>query len=351
MAGTSSDSHMTPSRYRVVEQQGRELIVCLDSPDIHLRVERGLSVDESRRGDFPGQTIFLDGVFSGPPFYDNKLRHYSLDHHEGCVRAFTLSTAEQAAVVLLQGLPLGKGSWLLCINSTDLDALLAAWILMNHRELLAEGHGILRKAMPLIRLEGVIDAHGLGWEILTAFPDDKQNLLMGNLEGLLSRERDLKSRGEWSSCDATAYSRDMLDDLDGMLLASSEIDELMDVEEVMRVALGGDSVGVLCRSRLGIYEVERILKKLLEENLGIVVLETEPGRYSMRLSDPFLSEDLGPLYKALNDADPLVDGAQSSGNTWGGASDIGGSPRSTGTGLQAKQIMDIVERVIAAPDE
>ena len=77
---------------------------------IALRIERGLTVDSRARKRYGPQTIFLDGVYNGAPFCDNEARHYSLDHHAGCVRAFTLATCEQAAVMLLQGLPLfGEG--------------------------------------------------------------------------------------------------------------------------------------------------------------------------------------------------------------------------------------------------
>jgi hypothetical protein len=342
---------MAASRYRVIEREGQERIMCLNSPDIHLNVEKGLTVDETGRTGFPKRTIFLDGVYQGAPFYDNKLKQYSLDHHLGCVRAFTLATAEQAVVLLLQGLALGKGRWMLHVNSPDLDAVLAAWVLMNHSVLMRTERRILKRIMPLVRLEGVIDAHGFGWEVLTAFPDRMLRTKMQDVEKLLAREKDIKARGEWSSTDFTAFSRAMLDDLDAVLLTVGEIDELKKVEEIDRVALEDDHVAILCRSHLGIYEIERTLKEQFDENLGIIVLENEPGHYSLRLSNPFLSSDLDTLYQALNEADPSTSGENEDKNCWGGASDIGGSPRSTGTGLQGDQIMRIIGRIFRAQDD
>jgi len=125
-------------RYRVIERDGRSLVISGNAPNIELHVERGLSVDGGGRKRFGAQAIFLDGVYTGAPFVDNEARQYSLDHHAECVRAFTLATCEQAVVMLLQGLPLSAGTWTLWINDPDLDSMLAAWVLMNHVELLRD---------------------------------------------------------------------------------------------------------------------------------------------------------------------------------------------------------------------
>ena len=51
-------------------------------------------------------TIFLDGAAKGEPFMDASRGIYNLDHHEGCVRSFTLSTCEQAMILIRKGLDL-----------------------------------------------------------------------------------------------------------------------------------------------------------------------------------------------------------------------------------------------------
>ena len=45
-------------------------IVCHDWPSIYLHAERGLTVDDAGLEDYPRQSIFLDGVFTGPAFLD-----------------------------------------------------------------------------------------------------------------------------------------------------------------------------------------------------------------------------------------------------------------------------------------
>src|SRR5690606_12821565 len=64
--------------YRV-DPEGR-FIVRTAAPNVRLYVDRKLTVVENDRDRYPEQTLFLDGVFNGPPFMDNERRHYALDH-------------------------------------------------------------------------------------------------------------------------------------------------------------------------------------------------------------------------------------------------------------------------------
>ncbi len=77
---------------------------------MRLRVDAGHTVGRKDLRTVQRQTIFLDGAFAGAPFHDGERRIYSLDHHEGCIRSITLSTCEQAAVVLVLGLPVNEGT-------------------------------------------------------------------------------------------------------------------------------------------------------------------------------------------------------------------------------------------------
>jgi hypothetical protein len=126
---------------------------------------------------------------------DNERRHYALDHHAGCVRPFTLATCEQAAVVVMMGLPLNEGEWHIYVNNPDLDALLASWILINHKRLLAHDKRLLRELMPLVRVEGVIDTHGLDMSELSALPSHIYKLHKARLDALRASEVSAKSHG------------------------------------------------------------------------------------------------------------------------------------------------------------
>ena len=334
-----------PRHRRYLVRPGEDAInvVCKHTPNILLRVERGLSVGEKHRKKYPEQSIFLDGVYTGAPFRDNEQRQYSLDHHTGCVRAFTLATCEQAVVMLLRGLPLGEGQWTLYVNEPDLDALLAAWVLMNHVELRREEGRLMRRAMPLIRAEGVIDAHGLDMDVLTAMPEEVYAAQKRKIDKLLEPEKKLKGAGAWETTNLEQYARNMMETIDSFVYPAGYLDMLMELE-VDRVSLGGDKVAILTASRKGIYDVETELKERYEKQLGVIVLDQGNGRFTVRQVDPFLEKSLVPVFEALNKLDPEVS-KKDEENAWGGSDDIGGSPRQTGSGLEGEQVLEAIGEV------
>jgi len=335
------------SRYQVVQtEEAERCLTCSNAANLRLFLKRGLSVDKQARRRYPRQTIFLDGVYEGPPFLDNKNRQYSLDHHSGCVRPFTLATCEQAAVILLEGLPLAEGTWGLYINDPDLDALLAAWVLMSHAQMLGDDKQLLRAAMPLLRVEGVIDAHGLNHSLLTALPADAYNAHKGLIDELFERERQFKEAGEWETMDWYPYAIEVFDRLDRMFLTDAYLHELLAVQELGSVALaGGSRTAILCRCRRGIYEAEMSLKERYGKQLGVIVLDRGSGHYTLRQVDTFLLNDLRDVYRELNARDPQARPRE--GNQWGGSANIGGSPRSTGSGLSGAEILQALKTCYA----
>ncbi len=342
VAESQADNGSAPSRYQIIKKENRRCLQCINSSNLRLYVERKLSVDEAERRSYPDQSIFIDGVYIGAPFLDNKLRQYSLDHHSNCVRSFTLSSCEQAAVMLLDGLPLSEGGWSLYINEPDLDALLAVWLLLNHREMLKEERTLLRAAMPMLRIEGIIDAHGLDKTLLAAMPDELFDVHKRAIDRLLSDERHLRAEEKWSSTDFVTYTASMLDKLDRLFLTDSYLYQLLEVEEIQSLPVEGNQVAILCRSTRGIYEAELALKERYGKQLGIVLLDKGHGHYTLRQVDRFLHYDLGRAYKLLNRLDPKVD--SKTHNQWGGSEEIGGSPRSTGSGLTAATILILVQK-------
>ena len=334
-------------RYERQEREGRFFVRCTDQPSIRLYIERGLVVDEAARKKYPKQTVFLDGVFSGAPFLDNETRQYSLDHHAGCVRSFTLSTCEQAMVMLLQGLPLGEGHWTLYVNEPDLDAMLAAWILLNHQELSRDPE-LLRKVMPLVRLEGVIDAHGLDRLVLSGLPEAVLAPARGQLEALIAEERRLKAADQWSTTDFSRYGHGLLGRMDETLLPAGYLNDLREITEVALAPLGADRSAVLCRSRQGIYAVESHLKRRHDKQLAVIVLDQGDGIFTVRQTNAFLERNLQALYQALNSRDPAVTGQTTEPkHLWGGSDSIGGSPRGVGSQLNGEEVLRIVQSVLA----
>jgi hypothetical protein len=334
--GQFDGAHL-PDRYSIRGKGEERTLFCTESPTISVRVERGMSVSAGAALKAPSGTIYLDGAAQGGPFLNNEKDVLNLDHHEGCVRAFTISTCEQAMVVVRRGLDLQKRDWVIWANEPDLDTVLAIWILLNHMRLNDSDPEIRTRLMPLVRLEGAIDAHGLEMQELCGFPPEIQASVFGDLERLRSREVELKKEGRWQKTDFLEYAADILRAIDAMIYSSRHFEEVVDFEELARAVIGDNQLAIVCRSDKGIYELEPQLRRLHGKRLGVIILQKDPNTYTLRQVNPFLPATLDRAYERLNQIDPSA-GTRRSANRWGGSGEIGGSPRTTGTALTPQQI-------------
>src|SRR5262245_12885942 len=322
-------------RYRL-RRIGRErVLVCLEAPTVQVRIEPGACASATAARSAPPGTIYLDGAAQGEPFVDPERDVYNLDHHEGCVRAFTLATCEQAMVLLRRGLDLRRRDWTVHANGVDLDTVLAIWVLLNHLRLAPEDSPARTRILPLLRLEGNIDALGLGTEDLCGLPAALHTETRQQLDALLERERSAKARG--LGRDPLAFVAAQLRAIDRIAYAGEELGELLEIEEIARAELTAAGVAVVCRADGGIYEVERELRRLHGSRLGLVVLQKDEKNYSLRPVHPAATAQLERMYQQLNRVDPGSDGNFAE-NRWGGAGEIGGSPRRTGTRLSPEEI-------------
>ena len=337
---------MLPVRYTIKEDNDGRYLTCVEAPNIAVRVERGLSINPSAARKYPKHTIFLDGAAQGEPFLDTQRSIINLDHHEGCVRAFTLATCEQAMVLILKGLDLATEAWKVYANEPDLDTVLAVWLLLNHRRLDDEQDRALRdRMMPIVRLQGVIDAHGLELKELSALPPALEHDTLATINDLRLDELEAKRAGTWGDIDFLEFTLASMQKIDELVYSPEDFRGLKNVDELARIPIASDRVAILCRSDVGIYELEEHLRGVHGDRLGLILLEKEPGIYTVRQVDPFLSTNLDTLYKRLNFLDP----AATNNNRWGGSSDIGGSPRAGGTGLDPRAIANIVRWVYRPP--
>ena len=322
-------------RYRV-RRLGRErVLVCLEAPTLQVRIEPGACVSATAARSAAAGTIYLDGAAQGEPFIDAERDVYNLDHHEGCVRAFTLASCEQAMVLLRRGLDLRRRDFRVYANGVDLDTVLAIWVLLNHLRLAPEDSPARRRILPLLRLEGNIDALGLGAEDLCGLPADLHAQTRRQLDALLERER---SRARGQGRDPVAFVAAQLRAIDRIAYAGEELGELLEIEELARAELPGLGVAVVCRADGGVYEVERELRRLHGDRLGLVVLQKDARNYSLRAAHPAAAAQLERIYAQLNRVDPGSAGSRSE-NRWGGAGEIGGSPRQSGSRLTPQQIL------------
>lgn len=337
-----------PMRYVVREEENERYLTCREAPEIRVFIDASQSVSESTARRAPEGTIFLDGAARGAPFIDAERRVFNLDHHEGCVRGFTVATCEQALVLVLRGLDMGGQPWTIRASAPDLDAVLAVWVLLNAMHLGEAGSLPRERIIPLVRLESVIDAHGLAMRELAGLPAGIASDTAAALDALRKRELELKEAGPWDGLDPLSYTGELLASVDRLIYPPGFFEEVGQVEVAARFPIGRQRVGLVCRSEEGIYEVEKRLKRLYGKRLGLIALEREPGAFTLRQVDPFLPIDLETVYEELNVLDPAVVGG-GKGNRWGGSGEIGGSPRETGTRLSPKEIAEACGRAYRKP--
>ncbi|MCB1032912.1 MAG: CPBP family intramembrane metalloprotease [Acidobacteria bacterium] len=333
-----------PLRYDVRPGEGESRLRCLEAPGLEVSIFRSFAYTEVEARKLGEQVILLDGAGQFAPTLDHERRLYNLDHHQGCLRAFTLATCEQALILVLKGLELDRGDWKVFANEPDLDTIFAIWILLNHRrlrELSQEARDVL---IPLLRLEGAIDANGFELAEFCGLPKEIFDEAKEELDRLHQRELELKRTGRWGTTDLAAYTQEMLGEIDRLVYEESDFSNFARIEEEYgHVEIGPDRLAVVCRDSSGIYEVEKRLKSRWGKRLGIIALETAPSVYTLRRTASFAGIDLAQAYARLNLEDPAVDGRPPE-KRWGGSDEIGGSPRPGGTGLPPESIGRAIER-------
>jgi hypothetical protein len=334
-------------RYEVRETEGGRSLRCKELPGVLVRVDSKYAFSEADARKLGERVILLDGAGNFGPLVDNDARLYNLDHHRSCIRAFTLATCEQALVIVVKGLDLARGDWSIYANQPDLDTVLAIWVLLNHRRIRELSPTSRDTLLPLVRLEGAIDANGEVGAEYSGLPQDLYRSTRATLDGLLARGETARMA---SGGDLLLFTAEMLSELDAAIYGEEGgLSELAGIEqEFGHFALGDDRVGVVGRDSAGIYAVERRLRELWGERLGLIALQTSSGVYTLRRTNLFARADLHPAYDLLN----LVDRGASfrrGGSLWGGADDIGGSPRPLGSRLTPSELLELLPLAYQRP--
>lgn len=337
-----------PDRYSIREDGEQRELRCSESPTLNVKIDRGMTVPSGAARKAEPGTIYLDGAAEGGPFLDVEKAVFNLDHHEGCVRSFTLATCEQALVLIRKGMDLQARDWTIHANDPDLDTILAIWLLLNHMRINDLDPEIRNKIVPFIRLEGSIDAHGLEMQELCGFPVELQASVFSQLEKWRSKEVALKKEGKWQEIDFLEYTADVLRAVDAIIYSSHHFEGVIEVKEMARVDIGNNQLAIVCQSDMGIYEVESQLRRLHGKRLGVIILKSGHNIYTLRQVETFLPATLENAYPKLNLIDPAA-GTRRSGNRWGGSAEIGGSPRATGTALTPRQIAKAIGEAYRGP--
>ncbi len=336
LPGAADPAPAAPQRYLIREGEGGRYLTSRETPELKVWLDPGLSVTAAAARKAPEGTIYLDGAAHGEPFLDHERRVFNLDHHEGVIRRFTFSACEQAMILVLRGLDLRERPWSIFANQPDLDTVLAIWVLMNSPHLGDDQPEIRRAAMPLVRVEGLIDSQGLELLEFGGLSEADLNETLAELERLKEVAHTAPGAG-LAPADALQILAAQLDLLDQMIYPIDFFDPLPPVEELALAELSPQRIAVVCRCDCGIYEAEPVLKRLYGKRLGIIVLQRGANTYTLRQVDTFLPGNLKESYRVLNLLDPAVRNSQAS-DRWGGSGEIGGSPRGSGTRLEPAEI-------------
>lgn len=239
--------------------------------------------------------------------------------------------------MILKGLDLRGRDWKVFANDPDLDTVLAIWLLFNHQRVNQNNSDGLRRLYALVRLEGIIDAHGLEMTALSAFPSDLLKKTEKLIDYLRAEEIELKKNGTWEEKDDLQYTALILHKIDRLIYKSHDLSDFKELKELARSEIGDHRLAVVVEAELGIYELEPYLNRIYGESLGLVILKKGEGLYTLRRLDPFMPFGLNNVYQKLNAIDPDVS-CRKNGHKWGRSDDIGGSPRGTATKLTPKEI-------------
>ena len=294
--------------------------------------------------ELPPNTIALDGACQGPRI-DAAGRRFSFDHHAGCVRLCTTATCQQVLDALLLGLdPSGMR---VLLNDIDGDTVLSVWLLEHARRW--RDRALLDRVRPLVTTVGAGDCHGPAYPLSEpALAAHFHLLIMEPAQGWSPDIADTASAEE-----VLQRCIELLDGwwLDGLVPDPPELPELKEPKVHDHgswiLADGGDVKPD--RRTAG-------CPWLYERGHDRVVLcsRLPSGRYRYTLakrSDMVSGFPLPRLYEALNQVEQEGRGqALGPGQTWGGGSSVGGSPRD-GSVLPPEEVARVVGAVIGGPGE
>lgn len=344
----ATSGHNMPERYIIKTNDDERVLICLEAPNLMVHIDAGLSVSGSIARKSPSGSIFLDGVAQCEPFMDHERQVYNFDHHEGCVRSFTIATCEQALVMYMKGLDFKSRDWNIFANEPDLDAVLAIWIILNHGRIANQDVTQRRILYALVHYEGIIDALGLELKDLSALPPELMRKIQRVVDHLRSNEIQLKKKNQWEHSDFLAYTAMLLHKIDQIFYKPDDFKDYLGIQELARIDLSDQRICAVVDADMGIYEIEPYLNKIYGDRLGVVFLKKGFNTYTVRQMDLFMPISLEEIYDRLNFADPAVR-CRTQNNKWGGSADIGGSPRDSGTQMDPSEIVQACREAVRKP--
>lgn len=290
---------------------------------IQVVIERGKTLPFSR---LPDRSVALDGYVLGPRI-DAARERYSFDHHGGCVRHATRSTAEQVHDAIILGFD--PTDFTAYVNDIDLDTALAVWLL-KHPERVAEP-----MVNRLVRTAGLLDAFGGSYPIGGDLPKI--------IDWLAEPETETRANGQYYQFDTQGLS-DLLEEVchrvsvyvDGASLAYTREHREDTRYEVLHKGTGWVMVRSLGR---------RVHAQVFHDGVDRVVIHTPlpdgSHGYTIAKRSEFVKRfPVRKILRALAEQEP----------GWGGGSTIGGAPRNADgsrSRLCPNDVFALVESIVS----
>jgi hypothetical protein len=276
-------------------------------------------------GNTPPNSIALDGIVLGGPYFDEKTYHINFDHHDHVEREATMSTAMQVYFAIKGGLMKAmilddKSKVNIYINDTDQDTALAVWLLLNYKKF--EGTQSIPHINRLLALTDRLDITG------GAFPMSLDDRLLSQHNWIFQPYTDLRKSGGIATASGEILMSNLeatMSHLDKYLMGEAEEVELDTRHEILY-----DSAHFKIVDEIGGNDARYHLFSNGMDAFISLVAKPRNGRYvySIGRRSRYIRFPVKALYEDFNAAEGL-----SGSDIWGGSDIIGGSPRENGSGL------------------
>lgn len=304
---------------------------------IELVVKPGPAITrEAFLASHPPYAVALDGYVFGEPWLQVEPRgpYRNFNHHEAVDRSCTSSTCEQARRAVVLGFydlfrKSGERTATLFVNDCDQDVCLASWILMNPD----------RATEPLVRtISQIVDLLDMSAGV---YPMPHERDLLGEVRWVFDPY--LRARPSLGGMSAEAMReviRDVHHRLDRFMIGRAERMPL--VGDFKRI---GGGLGWVFAEVNHQTAREKLVASGVRAAVELFGRAGERYLYTVwRRSEYVVGFPVREILAALNQAEGF---APVDASGWGGADNVGGSPRGRGSALTPEQVQAIVDEVVA----
>lgn len=301
--------------------------------ELHLKPGPAITREEFLE-THPPYSIALDGYVFGEPFLEPEGPYRNFNHHEAVDRSCTSATCEQARRAVLLGLydlfrdAHGRQAQIFA-NDCDQDVCLSTWVLLNPD----------RAAEPMLRvLSQITDLLDMSAGV---FPMPHERDLLGEQRWIF--EPYVRSRpqlGQLSAIQMREVIRDVHHRIDQFLIGRAEVLPL----QGSYTPLGGGPGWMLAEVTHQSAR-ERIVAAGVRAAVELFGRHADRYSYTVwRRSEYIVSFPVREILEALNVAEGFQPVDRSG---WGGADNVGGSPRGRGSRLAPAEVEKVVNAVLA----